>query len=251
MAPGSANLASIEGTRPVIEAIRAGRRRVRAVYLPEGDGSAARRELDSLLAERAIERRDARRGEGVHALAEPFPEEDFEALLSAPSPRFLVALDRVTDVGNLGSIARSAEGAGAQGLILEHRHAPPIAAGALRASAGALEHLRVGRAPNLAKAVDLARREGLAVLVADAKGLPLEEVATSVVAGELVWVFGSEDLGARPAVQRGATAIVGIPLIGKLGSLGVAAAAAHLLFRTAEVRRLAAGAKLAGRAKTS
>ena len=251
MAPGSANLALIEGTRPVIEAIRAGRRQVRVVYLPEGDGSAAQRELETLLAARAIERRDAKRGEGVHGLADPFPEEDFEALLSGASPRFLVALDRVTDVGNLGSIARSAEGAGAHGLILEYRHAPPIAPGALRASAGALEHLRVGRTPNLAKAIELARGEGMAVLVADAKGVPLEEIPASIVAGDLVWVFGSEDLGARPAVRKGATAIVGISLSGKLGSLGVSAAAAHLLFRTAEVRRSAAGANIAGRAKTS
>ncbi len=251
MAPGSANLALIEGTRPVSEAIRAGRRQVRVVCLPEGDGSVARRELDTLLAKHAIERRDAKRGEGVHAFADSYPEEDFEALLAASSPRFLVALDRVTDVGNLGSIARSAEGAGAHGLILEYRHAPPIAAGALRASAGALEHLRVGRTPNLAKAVELARSEGLAVLVADAKGVPFEEVPGTLITGDLVWVFGSEDLGARPVIRKGATTVVGITLTGKLGSLGVAAAAAHLLLRTAEVRRLAAGANIAGRAKTS
>ena len=251
MALEVANLALIEGARPVIEAIRAGRRQVRVVCLPEGDGSPARRELEALLTGCAIERREAKRGEGVHAFADPYPEEEFEELLSAPSPRLLVALDRVTDVGNLGSIARSAEGAGVQGLILEHRHAPPITAGALRASAGALEHLRVGRTPNLGRAMELARTEGLSVLVADAKGTAIEDLSPSILTGDLVWVCGSEDLGVRPAVRRAATATVGIPLAGKLGSLGVAAAAAHLMFRTAEVRRLAAGAKIAGRAKTS
>src|SRR5215467_2815220 len=109
---GPANFALIEGTRPVIEAIRAGRRRVHAVHLPEGEGSAARRELEALIAERGIPRRVAERGSLVHADADPYPEEEAETLLAAPSPRFLVALDRVTDVGNLGSIARSAEGAG-------------------------------------------------------------------------------------------------------------------------------------------
>lgn len=251
MALEPANLALIDGARPVIEAIRAGRRRVRSVHLPEGDGSSARRELEALLAERAIERREAKRGEGIHAFADPYPEEEFEALLGAPSPRLLVALDRVTDVGNLGSIARSAEGAGVLGLVLEHRHSPPIAAGALRASAGALEHLRVGRTPNLARAVELARAEGLQVLVADAAGLALEDVPTAVFCSDLLWVFGSEDLGARPAVRRSATATVGIPLSGKVSSLGVAAAAAYLLLRTAELRRVAAGAKIAGSAKTS
>ncbi|HTO71954.1 MAG TPA: RNA methyltransferase [Myxococcota bacterium] len=251
MSLGPANLALIEGARPVIEALRAGRRRVHTVFVPEGDGSAAQRELEAVLAERAVERRPAKRGEKLHALADPFPEEEFEAVLTAPPPRFLVALDRVTDVGNLGSIARSAETAGAAGLVLEHRHAPPIAAGALRASAGALEHLRVGRTPNLAKALDLARAEGLAVLVADASGAPLDQLPASLFAGELVWVFGSEDLGARKSVRDRATATVGIPLLGRTRSLGVAAAAAYFLVRTAEIRRRGAGANLAGRAETS
>ncbi|MFI5314473.1 MAG: TrmH family RNA methyltransferase [Myxococcota bacterium] len=251
MSRDSANLALIEGTRPVIEAIRAGRRRVHTVHLPDGDGSSARRELEAILAERGIERRRAERGEGVHAFADPYLEEEFEALLSAPSPRFLVALDRVTDVGNLGSIARSAEGAGVHGLVLERRRAPPIAAGALRASAGALEHLRVGRAPNLARALDLARAEGLNVVVADAAGAPFETLPRGVVESDLIWVFGSEDLGARELIRKRATATVGIPMAGRTSSLGVAAAAAYLLFRSAELRRARAGAEIAGRAETS
>jgi len=251
MSVDRANLALIEGARPVIEAIRAGRRRVHVVRLPDGDGSSARRELEVVLAERGIDRRPAERGQGVHAFADPYPEEEFETLLSAPSPRFLVALDRVTDVGNLGSIARSAEGAGALGLVLERRRSPPIAAGALRASAGALEHLRVGRTPNLARALDLARSEGLTVLVADASGTPFEDLASDLFESDLVWVFGSEDLGAREVVRRSATATVGIPLAGKTTSLGVAAAAAYLLFRSAELRRARFGAKIAGRAETS
>ncbi|HKC52906.1 MAG TPA: RNA methyltransferase [Myxococcota bacterium] len=248
MAVDAANLALIEGARPVIEAIRAKRRIVRAVVLPDGDGSAARRELETLLSGCSIERREAKRGEGIHAFADPYPEEEFEALLAAPSPRFLVALDRVTDVGNLGSIARTAEGAGVLGLVLEHRRAPPIAAGALRASAGALEHLRVGRTPNLARAVELARSEGLVVLVADAGGRSLEDLPAALLTSDLLWIFGSEDLGARESIRRNATATVGIPLRGKVGSLGVAAAAAYLVLRTAELRL---GAKIAGRAETS
>ena len=248
MAAGPANFALIEGARPVIEASRAGRRRVRTVYLPEGDGSKARRELEALLAERGVPRAPAERGAGVHAHADPYPEEEFEALLAAPPPRFLVALDRVTDVGNLGSIARSAEGAGVSGLVLEHRHAPPISAGALRASAGALEHLRVGRAPNLARALELASGEGLGVLVADAGGVPPAELPEGLLQSDLVWVFGSEDLGVRAGIRKLATAVVGIPLAGRVESLGVAAAAAYLLIRTAEARR---GAEFAGRAKTS
>ena len=153
-----------------------------------------------------------------------------------PVPHFLVALDRVTDVGNLGSIARSAEVAGAAGLLLEYRHAPPIGPGALRASAGALEYLRVGRTPSLARALETAATEGLTVLAADARGDPIAELPRELFQGGLVWVFGSEDRGLRASVARRAARTVGIPRQGRMESLGVAAAAAYLLQRTAEMR---------------
>ncbi len=245
MSRSETKLAVIEGTRPVIEALRAARRKIHEVWLPEGDGSPARRELEKLLAGTGLRTRTAPRDEGVRALADPFPEEEFEALLASESPRFLVALDRVTDVGNLGSIARTAEAAGATGLVLEYRHAPPIAAGALRTSAGALEHLRVGRTPNLARALDLASEVGVAVLVADAGGAAIEQLPAHLLCRDLIWVLGSEDRGARPGVRRRATACVGIPLAGRTSSLGVAAAAAYLLLRTAATR--AAGEREANR----
>jgi 23S rRNA (guanosine2251-2'-O)-methyltransferase len=232
-----AKVAVIEGTRPVIEALRAGRRQVFEVFVPEGEGSPARRELESALAGRDVRVRPARSGDGVHARAEPYPEEAVEDLLAAASPRLLVALDRVTDVGNLGSIARTAEAAGVTGLVLEHQRSAPISAGALRASAGALEHLRVGRTPNLGRALDLARAEGLEVLVADAGGTPIDELHPKLLSGELVWVLGSEDRGTREALRKRATVRVGIPMAGRTASLGVAAAAAYLLLRTAEARR--------------
>ena len=102
-------LAVIEGARPVIEALRARRRKIHEVSLPEGDGSPARRELEAVLAGRGIPVRVSGANQGIRALADPYLEEDFEVLLSSGSPRLLVALDRVTDVGNLGSIARTAE----------------------------------------------------------------------------------------------------------------------------------------------
>jgi len=221
----------------VIEALRAGRRKVHEVFLPEGDGSPARRELEALLREGGVRVRTGRAGDGVRAHADPYPEEEVEALLASDPPRFLVALDRVTDVGNLGSIARTAEAAGVTGLVLEHRNAPAIGPGALRASAGALEHLRVGRTPNLGRALDLAAESGVTVLSADLDGEPIDRLAPHLLAGDLVWVFGSEDRGTRPGVRRRAAVSVSIPLHGRTASLGVAAAAAYLLLRTAEVRR--------------
>ena len=227
----------IEGARPVIEAIRAGRRRVLEVELPDSDRTPGQRELRALTRERGVPTQPRSGATArVSARAEPYPEETFEALLDSPPPRLLVALDRVTDVGNLGSIARSAETAGASGVVLEYRRAPPIGPGVLRASAGALEHLRLGRTPNLRRALALAREEGLAVLAADQEGAPLEEVDSRLLRGDLIWVFGSEDRGLRQGLRELADEIVGIPLRGRVGSLGVASAAAYLLHRTAEIR---------------
>jgi tRNA G18 (ribose-2'-O)-methylase SpoU len=108
--------------------------------------------------------------------------------------------------------------------------------GALRASAGALEHLRVGRTPNLSRTLGLCADDGLTVLVADPGGDPLGRVAVEILRGELVWVFGSEERGVRPGVRSRATLRVGIPQVGRVRSLGVAAAAAYLLLRTLEAR---------------
>ncbi len=229
-------MATIEGVRPIVEAIRAGRRRVLEVKLPPTTKTPGFSELERLLADKGIPAGRAKAGEPASATAEPFPEEGFEEVLIEDRPRFLVALDRVTDVGNLGSIARSAEAAGVTGLVLENRHAPPIGPGALRSSAGAIEHLRVGRTPNLRKALDLCSAEGLAVLVAEPGGRPIGEIAPTTLGEELVWVFGSEDRGIRPAIRALATETVGIPLVGAVASLNVAAAAAYLLLRTAEIR---------------
>ncbi len=223
----------IEGVRPVIEAIRAGRRRVFQVALPATVRSHGARELADLARERGIPT-SQNPDQSVWAEAERFPEEPFEALLEARGTRRLVALDGVTDVGNLGSIARSAESAGVSGLLLEQRNAPPIGAGALRASAGALEHLRVGRTPSLPRALNLCASEGLAILAADPGGSPLSAVPDEVLGGEWVWLFGSEERGVRPGLRENAHWRIGIPQRGNVASLGVAAAAAYLLLRTAE-----------------
>jgi 23S rRNA (guanosine2251-2'-O)-methyltransferase len=220
----------------VIEAILAGRRPVLEVALPEHPSTPGLRELEALVRARGIPRRVARGPERVVATADHYPEEPAEALLQDDRPRFLVALDGVTDVGNLGSIARSAEASGATGIVMEHRHSAPVDAGALRASAGALEHLRVGRTPNLARMLGLCADDGLTVLVADPEADPVSQVAVEVLRGELVWVFGSEERGVRPGVRSRATLRVGIPQVGRVRSLGVAAAAAYLLLRTLEAR---------------
>lgn len=237
MVERAGRVAVLEGARPVIEALRAGRRRVHEIRIPRGDGSPALRALREEARRHGV--RVVEAGPGVSALADSYPEVSFEELLSGPWPRHFVALDGVTDVGNLGSIARSAEAAGARGLVLEQRRAPPVNSGALRASAGALEHLPVARTPNLRKALLMARDEGLAILSAEPGGVPLAEVEQELLRAESILLLGSEDRGIRGGLRELVQARIGIPMRGRIQSLGVAAAAAYLLLRLAEARGLA------------
>ncbi len=233
--------ARIEGVRPLIEALRAQRRRVHEVWLPDHLSTPGLRELADLVRWAGVPVHRASSAAEVAAAAEPIEELPFESLLADPSIGRVVALDRVTDAGNLGSIARSALGAGFQALLLEHRHAAALGPGALRASAGALEHLRVARAPSLGRALALARGEGFRTLIADAAGPPLASVPAALLRSRILWVFGSEDRGVRREVREAGDLRVGIPMEGPIGSLGVSAAAAYLLHRTAEVLRSGAG----------
>jgi 23S rRNA (guanosine2251-2'-O)-methyltransferase len=223
----------------VIEALRAKRRAVLEVWMPGALSTPGLQELAAVARASGVRVHRVVSASQVAARAEPLPEQPFEALLTDPAPRRIVALDRITDAGNLGSIARSALGAGFRSMLLEHRQVAALGPGALRASAGALEYVRIGRAPSLRRALALARGEGLRILVADAAGPPIDRVPASVLAGEVIWLFGSEDRGARASIQEPEDLRVGIPMEGEISTLGVAAAAAYLLHRTAEVARRA------------
>jgi 23S rRNA (guanosine2251-2'-O)-methyltransferase len=227
----------IEGVRPVIEALRAGRRKVHRVLLPKEGRTPGVVELKALVARLGIPSQPCENPREISPIADPYPEQAFEDLIARGGPHFLAGLDQVTDVGNLGSIARSAETAGVTGLVLEFRKSVGITPGALRASAGALEHLTVARTPNLKRALMIAKTEEFQVLVAAGDGGGrLAQVPDSVLSGPLFWIFGSEDRGVRPALLEAADYRVGIPQHGKMGSLGVAAAAAILLHETASRR---------------
>jgi len=236
---GPAGEVWIEGARPVLEALRAGRRELYEVWLPPVAGSPVQEELRSRASERGLVIHAVDRAGEVRARGRPLPQLGFEVLLQeAPSPRFLVALDGVTDVGNLGSIARSAETAGAHGLLLELRRSPPVSGAALKISSGALEHLPVARTPNLGRALDLARSEGCRILAADMSGDPLDQLTPAEVTQDVIWLLGSEDRGIRPTLRTRVDRWVRIPLRGRIDSLGVAAAAAVVLHHSGSLRAL-------------
>ncbi len=166
--------------------------------------------------------------QGICAEVSEFVYADAEALLAAGSRALIVALDEVTDPQNLGAICRSAECAGATGLVLPERRSAGVTAAVCKASAGAVEHLPVAHVRNLADWLGEAKAAGLWCYGAAAAGdLRYDAVDW---AGGVVLVLGSEGRGLRPRVAGACDALVSVPLRGRIESLSVSAAAAVLLY---------------------
>ncbi len=146
------------------------------------------------------------------------------------SPLVLV-LDGVTDPRNLGAVLRAADGAGASGVVIPKDRSVGVTAAAVKASAGASEHVRVARETNLRRAVDDMKGAGLWVYAAETGGTPYTELD---LAGALALVLGSEGRGVRRLVREGCDGTVSIPMLGAVESLNVSVASAVLLY---EARR--------------
>jgi 23S rRNA (guanosine2251-2'-O)-methyltransferase len=166
--------------------------------------------------------------QGICAEVSDFVYAEPEALLAAGSEALIVALDEVTDPQNLGAICRSAECAGATGVVLPERRSASVTAAVCKASAGAVEHLPVAQVRNLADWLGEAKAAGLWCYGAAADGDVRYELVNW--AGGVVLVLGSEGRGLRPRVAGTCDALVSVPLRGRIESLSVSAAAAVLLY---------------------
>ena len=172
--------------------------------------------------------------QGVVAWCEPYPYSDAYELVAVERP-LVVALDQVTDPHNLGAVARSAEGAGATGIVVPAHGSARVTPAVCRASAGAVEHLPVAVVPNLARWLNDVKGPELWVYAAAADGG--QSLWDADLDGGLVLVFGAEGKGVRPLVRRSCDGAVAIPLAGRVESLNVSVAAALLLYEAARQRR--------------
>jgi 23S rRNA (guanosine2251-2'-O)-methyltransferase len=176
--------------------------------------------------------------QGLCARVDPYPYADAAALVAeaaAPGGGLLVALDEVQDPQNVGAICRTAECAGAAGLVTPERRAAGVTAAVAKASAGAVEHLRVARVRNLADFLAQAKRAGCWCYGAAAapEAIPWDEPDWR---GGVVLVLGGEGKGLRPRVAASCDALVALPLRGQVASLNVSAAAAALLYGILHLR---------------
>jgi 23S rRNA (guanosine2251-2'-O)-methyltransferase len=240
----------VYGRNPVREALRG--RRAGSVSEVWATAAAAREPWLRGVSVRTVAADEVERvcGSGSHqglcAQAGPYPYASAEDLLSGDSP-LVVALDQVQDPQNLGSICRTAECAGAAGVVIPERRAAEVTPAVCKASAGAVEHLAVARVRNLADFLAQARTAGCWCYGASADdgtgsrrhGQP-EAVAYDAPdyhGSGVVLVMGSEGDGLRPRVAKACDQLVALPLLGRVQSLGVSAAAAAILYEILQARR--------------
>ena len=237
----------IIGRNAVREAIKAGRSIDRILVTPEGDGSL--KEIVGLARDQKLVIRETDRKkldelcmpfghggkpanhQGIVAYAAGVSYCAVSDILDAAKARgeapFVIVLDGVEDPHNLGSILRSAEQAGAHGVIIGKRRSAQVSAAAVKASAGAVEYIKVSRVVNISAALEELKKAGLWIAGADMAG---DSMYNTKLQGPLALVIGGEGEGLSHLVKERCDLLTSIPMRGHLDSLNAGVAAAVLMF---------------------
>jgi 23S rRNA (guanosine2251-2'-O)-methyltransferase len=237
----------VAGRRPVAELLRAGKP---ADHILMARGVAPKATLEEILdlaraagiPVRVTPRSELERvagdanHQGVVALTPRFRYAPLESLLRSSSPSLLF-LDGVMDPHNLGSLIRTSDCAGFDGVVLPTRRAAGVTSAVRRTSAGAAETVPVARVDNLARALDRARARGVWVLGLDGRA-PSDIWTTKLAEPPVAIVCGAEDRGLSKSVRAVCDDLARIPLSGRIGSLNVAVAGAIAMFEVARRRAL-------------
>jgi len=238
------------GLHPVEEALKAGKRRFDHVLVARGRRDAR---LESLIAQcrqagvRVLEQSREQltlaaktsAHQGVVALVRAHEflslEDLFAPAANQSTARLILALDGVEDPQNLGALLRVADGGGVDGVVLTERRSAPLSAAAVKASAGAAEHLRIARVVNLVRALEELKRHNLWIAGLDERGTTAYDQFD--LTGDLVIVLGREGAGLHDLVRRTCDHLLRIPMAGGVSSLNVSAAGAVVLYEAARQRR--------------
>jgi 23S rRNA (guanosine2251-2'-O)-methyltransferase len=162
------------------------------------------------------------------------PDEILARAIGRGEASFVLALDSLEDPQNLGSLLRSAEAAGVHGVLFPTRRQAPLSPAAVKASAGASEHLLLAPVDDLAGALASLHLRGLRIVGADADAALTYREAD--LRGPLVLVVGSEGRGLAPPIRRRCDLLIRIPMRGRIASLNAAVAGSILVFEAAMQR---------------
>lgn len=227
----------VSGFHPVREVLERRPRAVEALLVQRGRKDARVAEIEELAREKGVsvrivakeelDRAAGRAHNGVAARVAERAYDDVEDCLAGPKgSRCVLFLDEITDPGNLGSVLRTAAAAGAS-VVLTERHSAGLNETVSKASAGALERVKVGRVVNAARFIEQAKEAGFWVFGAAAEG---ENLYSVDISGDAVLCLGSEGTGLRRLTMESCDRLISIPMLPGAGSLNVAVAAGVLAF---------------------
>ena len=241
------------GVHPVEEALKAGKRKFDHVIVARERDDLRLEKLVALCRQLGVRvlqesreqltvRAQTAAHQGIVAMVRPMGLLTIEDLFSAApaipgAARLLLALDGVEDPQNLGALLRVADGAGVDGIVLTERRSAPISPVAVKASAGAAEHLRIARVVNLVRALEELKSQNLWIIGLDERGQ--SDYDSFDFTGDCVLVLGREGAGLPELVRRTCDHLLRIPMAGGVSSLNVSAAGAVVLYEAARQRRQA------------
>jgi 23S rRNA (guanosine2251-2'-O)-methyltransferase len=244
-------MAILYGVSPVLEALKAGGRRLERIIIAEGTKHERLRDIIAMARSAGvIVRREPRAAldrlsnhanhQGVIAVAATIAYTDEGTLLAAINDRTtLVLLDGVEDPHNLGAIIRTVECAGANAVVIPERRAAHVTEVVTKTSAGAVEHVPIARVTNLATFIEQLKKHNVWVVGVEGSG---EMSYTKYdYAGALALVFGSEGHGLHRLVRERCDIVVSIPMHGRINSLNVSVAVGVVLFEAARQRQCVRG----------
>lgn len=254
--PGGPQREWLFGRQIVAEVLHAGRRNVHRVVVGEWVRStkpiqeiqelaeARKVHLDSMTQDQLRTCVGTGNHQGIAVEVSPYPYVGLDALLCDADPgTMLLVLDHLEDVHNVGALLRTAEAVGVAGVVMPKDRAAGVTPAAVRASAGASEHMRVARVTNLAQAVRTMKQEGVTVvgLEADAKAMVYSDCSLE---GPLALVVGSEGHGMKRLVREACDGLIRIPLHGRVTSLNASVAGGIVLY---ELRKHMASSEIGER----
>ena len=236
------DIPQLEGRNPIIEALKSGRT-IEKLLVSKGSQEGSIRQIISMAKEKGIIINEVERikldnmsetgsHQGVIAIVSPYSYVEVEDIINYAKQRnekpFIIILDEIHDPHNLGSIIRSADASGAHGVIISKRRAVGLTPTVAKASAGAIEHMKVAKVTNISQTIKYLKEQGLWIIGTDMDGQ--KTYYETDLTGAIAVVIGNEGEGINKLVKENCDFVVKLPMMGKISSLNAAVSGAVIMY---------------------
>ncbi len=237
----------LEGRNAVLEVLKSGRD-IEKILVQKGNVEGTIRRIVGMAKENGVvvqetakqkldEMSQTKNHQGVIAIVSEHEYAEVEDILALAAERnekpFIIILDNITDPHNLGAVIRTAECAGAHGVIIPKRRSVGLTAVVGKTSAGAIEYMPVARVTNISRTIEDLKKQGIWVACADIGG---DDCFDAALDGPIAIVIGSEGDGVSRLVKEKCDFVVSLPMYGKISSLNASVAAALLMYEVVRQR---------------